>query len=158
MNTLFSIEGIPIQCSDDGKYGTYLGHGRIDDDGAGGNFWNDPDFQPDTTEHDRQGHALNAETFPYFVVPPQIRAAFKGVVIGCKGRITNILNGQSIDCLIGDIGPHTKLGELSSFAAKQLGLNPDGNCGGTEQLILKYEFWPDLPFTYDNVTYPLLPA
>lgn len=86
---------------------------------------------------------LDSETVPFIVVQGLIRRQAKGIVLGCRARVTNKENGKSVECIVGDTGPSKKIGELSIAAAKAIGLpwNPRRN-GGTEKPILKYELWP----------------
>ncbi len=87
---------------------------------------------------------LDAETVPFIVVSPKVQMGFKGVVLACRARVTNLRNGKHVDCVVGDIGPLRKIGELSIAAAKAIGINPSPKFGGTDELILKYEFWPSV--------------
>jgi len=83
---------------------------------------------------------VDAETVPYIVVPPVIVHKTAGIVRGCKARVTR---GQvSVDCVVADLGPSKKIGELSIAAARALGLNPSPRHGGTEHRELLYELWP----------------
>lgn len=129
----------------------------IDDDGAGGNFWNDPDFQPDTTEH-VAGQPLNAETTPYNVVPAAIIDAVEETVMGCLCQATNTQTGQEIDTVTADRGPAHKLGEVSPATAQSIGLPPSGLDGGTSDDIILYRWFPGIPAVINGVTYPLQPA
>ncbi len=85
---------------------------------------------------------VDAETVPYIVVPPVIVNKTAGVVRGCKARVTR--GDKVVDCVVADLGPARKIGELSIAAARALGLNPSPRHGGTEQQELLYELWPDI--------------
>ena len=85
---------------------------------------------------------VDAETVPYIVVPPMIYQRTVGVVRGCKARLTR--GERSVDCVVADLGPRTKIGELSIAAARAVGLNPSPRHGGTETPELFYELWPDI--------------
>ena len=83
---------------------------------------------------------VDAETVPYIVVPPVIYKQTAGVVRGCKARVTR--GDRTVDCVVADLGPAGKIGELSIAAARALGLNPSPRHGGTDQPELLYELWP----------------
>jgi hypothetical protein len=101
---------------------------------------------------------LDAETIPFIVVENYIRKRAKGVVLGCRARVTNTLNGKSVDCVVGDMGPLSKIGELSVAAANALGLDGNPRSGGVDTPTLKYELWPDEPAVIVGVTYNLIRA
>jgi hypothetical protein len=83
---------------------------------------------------------VNSETIPYLVVPPLIIQRTAGVVRGCKGRIT--YHGRSVDCVVADKGPASKIGELSIAAARAVGIPPSPRTGGRETADILYELWP----------------
>lgn len=85
---------------------------------------------------------VDAETVPYIVVPPMIIQKTAGVVRGCKARVTR--GNKSVDCVVADKGPRTKIGELSIAAARALGLPSSPRHGGTEKAELLYELWPGI--------------
>lgn len=132
----------------------YTTKADIDDDGAGGNFWNDPDFQPDTTEH-VAGQPLNAELTPYIVVNKTVCDLVEPDVLGSLVTVTNTLTDQSAQAVVADIGPSHKLGEISPALARLIGLNPNGNNGGTSDDMIHYSISAGQPATINGVTYPL---
>jgi hypothetical protein len=85
---------------------------------------------------------VDAETVPYIVVPPLIRDRTVGVVRGCKARVTR--GDSTVDCVVADLGPRKKIGELSIAAARAIGLNPSPRNGGTDEPELFYELWPGI--------------
>jgi len=85
---------------------------------------------------------VDSETVPYIVVPPLIIWNTKGIVRGSKARVTR--GELTVDCVVADRGPTTKIGELSIAAARALGLNPSPRNGGTEEQELFYELWPGI--------------
>lgn len=85
---------------------------------------------------------VDAETVPYIVVPPVIVNKTAGIVRGCKARVTR--GDKVVDCVVADLGPARKIGELSIAAARALGLNASPRHGGTEQQELLYELWPGI--------------
>jgi len=83
---------------------------------------------------------VDAETVPYVVVPPLIVRKTKGIVCGCKARIS--WGGKSVDCVVADLGPSDKIGEISIAAARALGLPSSPRHGGTSRPEVFYEMWP----------------
>lgn len=88
---------------------------------------------------------VDSETISYMVVPPVIRAKTAGRVLGCLCKATNTLNGNVALGVVADIGPRTKIGEVSIQMARLLGLNPSPRNGGTDKPIITYELWPGVP-------------
>lgn len=143
-NTIATIEGCPIErtIKDDGtEIVNYIAKAAVDNDGSGGNPEGDPDHQ-DETSLKNHGRSLNAEIEPYVVVPPAIIRGTKGVVLGCLVRCFNQKNGQRFVGVVGDIGPHTKLGEVSVAMAKALGINPSPTRGGEDAHVIQYTIFP----------------
>jgi len=85
---------------------------------------------------------VDAETVPYIVVPGLIVAKTKGVVRGCKARVT--FNGKSVDCVVADRGPSNKIGEMSIAAARAVGIPSSPRNGGTDEQEVLYELWPGI--------------
>jgi L-ascorbate metabolism protein UlaG (beta-lactamase superfamily) len=83
---------------------------------------------------------VDSETVPYIVVPPLIIQKTKGVVRGSLARAT--FNGKSVDCVVADKGPKTKIGELSIAAARALDIPSSPKHGGTSKPEVFYELWP----------------
>lgn len=122
-----------------------------------------PGFYVSATAYQWDGHLpgdplryVDAEKVPYVVVSPLIRNAAKGIVLGCKARIS--LYGQAVDAVVADIGPRKKIGELSIAAAKAIGIPSSARAGGTDLRAVLYELWPGIPAVVNGVTYDLLPA
>jgi len=101
---------------------------------------------------------VDAETVPYIVVPPEVRAKAKGVVLGCKARVTNLHTKQTVDAVVADIGPRNKAGELSIAAALGIGIPSSPRVGGSEARIVLYEFWPGVPAIVNDKHFTLIPA
>lgn len=93
----------------------------------------------------------------FIVVSGAIRSLAKGVVLGCKARITDLKTNRTTDAVVADIGPLRRIGELSMAAAEAIGLNPSPKNGGTDTDHLLYELWPGTPAVIDGVTYRLIP-
>ena len=154
MRLIATIEDEPINELDDGTV-TYTAKAAVDTDGSGP-LHGDPCAQADTTLH-WQGKALNADEDKYIVVPPAIVHGVKGAVMGCQAWAKNVSNGMETEAVVGDIGPHKKLGEVSVACAKALGINPSPNSGGTERHIIHYSLKPGLPAVVDGKQYSLQP-
>jgi hypothetical protein len=97
---------------------------------------------------------VDSETVPYIVVPPCIVNGVSGVVKGCQAFVT--YKGKRIACMVGDVGPRTKNGEISIELARRLGINPSPRSGGIDTPDLTYEIYPGIPAVVDGITYPLI--
>ena len=98
----------------------------IDVDGIGGAH-GDPYKQYQTSLRTSDGKSLNADNTPYFVLPPQVAKQY-GIKPGDLGTIS--YNGKTIPAIFGDVGPKNKIGEVSRYAAQQLGINASPTKGG----------------------------
>jgi hypothetical protein len=96
---------------------------------------------PDMRAED-PGAYVDAETVPYIVVPPMIVRKTYGVVRGAKARAS--WNGKSIDCVVAELGPHDRIGEMSIAAARALGIPASPREGGFDRAEVLYELWPDV--------------
>jgi hypothetical protein len=85
---------------------------------------------------------VDAETVPYIVVPPMIVRKTDGVVRGAKARAS--WNGKNVDCVVAELGPHDRIGELSIAAARALGIPASPREGGFDRAEVLYELWPDV--------------
>lgn len=101
---------------------------------------------------------VDSETVPFIVVEDFIRRRAKGVVLGCKARITNTTNGKSVDAVVADLGPLYKIGEISMAAAKAIGIPWSARTGGEERNVVQYELWPGVPAVVNGTTYNLVSA
>lgn len=97
---------------------------------------------------------VDSETVPYVVVPPVIIQKTQGAVRGCFARVT--YKGKSVDCMVGDVGPRRKIGEISIAAARAVGMPASPRSGGEENKIVKYEIFPGRKATINGVVYPLM--
>lgn len=96
---------------------------------------------------------VDAYSVPYIVVSPAIRKAAKGIVLGCLARVT--WHGRMVHCVVADIGPLRKVGELSMAAARILGMPWNPRHGGEDEFVVSYELWPGTPAIIDGVEYEL---
>lgn len=85
---------------------------------------------------------LDSETVPYIVVPPMIVQGVSGIVRGSKCRVT--YGNKTVEGVVGDLGPRTKVGEISIEMARQLGIRSNPRNGGIDTPDLYYEIWPGL--------------
>lgn len=150
---LATIEGHAITISDDGSV-SYTAKAAIDGDGSGGNSYGDPDFQ-DSTSLKVGGVSLNAEKEAYIVVPPAILDGVESIVLGCQAKVS--YHGKSIEAVVGDIGPKSKLGEISIACAEALGI-PSSPLSGGVAAGVEYQLWPGVAATANGRTYPLQPS
>lgn len=109
MKNIATIEGEKIVELGDGSV-TYRAKFAVDTDGCGP-LHGDPDAQADTSLH-VDGKPLNADIDRYIVVPPAIVKGVKGIVLGCQATVSNLKTGGVSDAVVGDIGPHKKLGKV----------------------------------------------
>lgn len=86
---------------------------------------------------------LDSETVLFIVAPSQF--AKIGGILGCKCIVTNTKTGKSIEGVVGDYGPRNKIGEASMACAKALGVNPNPRIGGTDDTIISYKIFPNIP-------------
>ncbi len=164
MRNIATIEGEPIIEYDDGSV-HYRAKAAIDSDGVGPHH-GDRTAQDETTYKPD----LNADVDRYIVVPPAIRNGVKGVVIGCLANVTKMERvavesgghiwkpGKHTAAVVGDIGPHKKLGEISCACASAIGLNPSPVSGGVDEHVIDYVIFPGVPAIVDGKQYHLQPA
>ena len=152
MRTIAVIENESITERDDGAV-VFRAKAAIDSDGVGPHH-GDRTAQDETTYKPD----LNADEDRYIVVPPAIRNGVKGVVIGCLANVTNTKNGKHTAAVVGDIGPHKKLGEISCACASAIGLNPSPVSGGVDEHVIDYVIFPGVPAIVNGKQYHLQPA
>jgi hypothetical protein len=155
VRSLGTIEGQYVIEWDDGSL-SFHAKAAIDSDGIGLSH-GDPDWQGDTALH-FNGRALNADKDRYIVVPPLIIESVNGVVLGCKAVVTNLLTGRSTPAVVGDIGPHSKLGEISIACAASIGVDQSPVVGGEDRPVIFYQLWPGQPAVVFGVEYTLQPT
>lgn len=152
MTTIATIENEPITLDDAGRV-YYHAKAAVDCDGAGPHY-GDPDAQDETSLR-QNGHSLNADEDRYIVVPPAIIHGVGPIVLGCGARVTNEENGKSTEAVVGDVGPHLKLGEISRATAIALGINPSPTRGGMDAHHCFYEVFPGTPASVEGKDYTL---
>jgi len=144
MRILDHIQTHDVILDDDGSV-SYTAKADIDSDGTGPHH-GDRTAQNDTSLH-FECRPLNADVDRYIVVPPQIRNAVAGVVLGCQAHVT--FNGRTVTAVVGDIGPRAKLGEMSIACARALGI-PDSPVSGGVASGVTYRFEPGIPAIVDG--------
>lgn len=152
---LLTINPVTIWQSVDGSYVKFVSDLDVCNDGSGPSH-GDPYYQSQTAYYNG-GKYLNADQDKYIVVPPQVRKMVPGIVMGCKGKLTNMETGVTSAAVTGEIGPSDKTGEAAYCLA--LLVNPKiTHNAGDKKLIYMYECWPDVPAVVDGKTYKLEPA
>lgn len=154
MNPIAIISGIPIWSNSDGSY-SYLSAAAVDGDGIGPSH-GDPDYQ-NATSLRYNGQSLNADLVPWIVVPLGFSKLVLGIVLGCKGIVTNVRNGRSILAVVADEGPSNKLGEFSIYCVNNLGIDPSPTTGGTNDFTFAVMLYPGIPAEINGIKYDLQP-
>lgn len=155
MRIITTIDGEEVIENDDLSV-EFVAKAAVDTDGSGP-LHGDPAAQSDTSLH-HEGKALNADLVPYIVTPPAIIHGVKGIVLGCQAFVKNTTKDKETDwipCVVGDIGPHKKIGEVSVAAAKALGINPSPTRGGEDRHVIRYRLLPGIAATVLGVKYSL---
>jgi len=139
----------------DGSRVLFVADCDIDCDGPNGNPDNDPYWQGETTLR-LNGESIDSYKVKGIVVPPSICTAVKEQVLGCQAFATNIRTGKREACVVYDIGPTHKLGEMSVLLAGALGF-PDSPINGGEDSYdaVLYELFPGVPAQVDDVAFEL---
>lgn len=97
--------------------------------------------RPQFAKHDPLRY-LDSETARFIVVPAPLRKMIGPVVLGCRGTVKNTVTGKMCECVLGDFGPSTHLGEASMAVAKFFDLNCGPKTGGTEERHFIYTIYP----------------
>lgn len=146
------IESCPVLIAADGRI-HFVARARIDNDGTG-----PANGDPYHQSHTSYKPDLNADVDLFIVVPPQILYAVAPVVLGCQARVCNPKNGKVSAAVVGDIGPHKRLGEISTALARALGINSNPNTGGEDSSIIEYDLWPGHAASVNGKDYHLQPS
>lgn len=152
LDVLMKIGPVTIYEKDDGKYVKFVSDLDICNDGSGPSH-GDSSYQPQTAYYNN-GKFLNADEDKYIVIPPQVRMGVPPVVLGCQGRVTNLIDGVWHDGVVGEIGPPDKTGEAAYSLAKIINPSISYN-SGDKGLNYLYEIWPGKPAVVDGKTYKL---
>jgi hypothetical protein len=152
---LITIGGITIFMSPDELYICFVSNLDICNDGSGPAH-GDKHHQSQTAYYNG-GKFLNADVDKYIVIPPQVRSMIAPVVMGCQGRLTNVLTKKHHTAVTGEIGPDDKTGEAAYCLAKIVNAKITHNSGDTRTCYL-YELWPNMPAVVNGKHYKLEPA
>jgi hypothetical protein len=155
LKPLVTIDNVTIYATKKGDYVTFVSDLSICNDGSGAAH-GDPHHQSETAYYNG-GKFLNADKDKYLVIPPQIRSMVSPVVMGCQGRVTNLITNVKHDAVTGEIGPNDKTGEAAYCLAKIINPKITHN-SGDDRLIYFYELFPGMPAVVDGKTYKLEPA
>jgi len=131
----------------------FFGDADVDVDGSP-NWRRDPYGQADTSLH-FNGHPVNSDAVPGIVLPPDIIKLTPDIVLGCFASVE--YNGKHEPAVVFDVGPTSKLGELSGCLARRLGINDNPNTGGVDTQSVHYRFWPGVPANIDGNLFTLTP-
>lgn len=103
------------------------------DGGSGAVCRADPDYMPDTSAVDSHGHALDASTLPFIVIPlGSTRFRYSDHAIAA-GQIALVLYQDRMAWgIFGDAGPAAIIGEGSYAMAQALGIPPSPSTGGVD--------------------------
>lgn len=153
MKLLLIIAGVGVYATNALDQLFFTGPAMIDGDGSGSSH-GDPDYQPNTSLR-LDGKSLNADLDRYIVLPPQVIKAVPGIVLGCKAVVLNTLTKQITDAVVGDVGPTTKLGEISISLAEAIGVPSSPTIGGESRPIVQYSIWPGIPAIVQGKDYNL---
>lgn len=159
LHVLLKIGSVSIYTTPNKSYVTFVSDLDVCNDGCGPPH-GDQHYQSMTAYYSGgiEGNKyLNADVDRYIVVPPQIRAQVPGIVMGCRGRVTNLKTQVVVEGVVGDIGPDNKTGETAYVLAKMLNPAIEYNCGDSDDTYM-YELWPGVAATVGNFTYKLQPA
>jgi hypothetical protein len=125
-----------------------------DEDKDGSPDWShDPTGQNDTSLH-YNGKPIDGNLIPFIVVPDNIANLTKEMVLGCIGVMEYM--DKVVAVVVGDAGPHNKVGEASSAALASVGAptTRNGN-GGVDGQEVFFRIWPGVPakLTIDGQDY-----
>lgn len=123
----------------------------------GGGYYSSTAYQRAGRKWDDPQKYLDSTAIPYVVVEDYIRRKARGVVLGCRARVTNTATGESVDCMVGDLGPLDKIGELSIAAAEAIGIPSSPRTGGEDRRTILYELFPGQQAVIHGETFPLMP-
>jgi len=138
-------EGTPLA----GKPSLFF-FGDCDEDKDGSPDWaSDKTGASDTSLH-YNGKALNGNIIPFIVIPPEIAKLTPEKFLGCVGYMEWQKTGKRVAVVVGDAGPHDKVGEASSAALAAVGAptTKNGN-GGIDLQEVLFRIWPGVPATLD---------
>ena len=123
---------------------------------ADGNIISKTTLCLDPTAHDTNPNKwVDADFFPYIVLPPDVITAVGRVVLGCYAVVRNIKDGRSVMAVVADVGPGGVVGEASIATAHAVSKSDASPLNGDERPIYAYEVHPGIPATILGTTFPL---
>lgn len=128
--------------------------GDCDNDVDGTPHWmKDPTGQ-NSTSLKYEGKPLNGDIIPFIVIPQEIANLSPEMFLGCAGYME--WNSGRVSVVVGDAGPHNKVGEASPAALKAVGAPTlDNGNGGIDKQEVLFRIWPGVPANLfiNNVSY-----
>lgn len=149
---LYVDDGTEIFVSDDQTYMVFIGDLDVCTDGTGPSHGDD--FHLNQTAYTP---SLNADKDYYLVLHPKMRTGVKPVVLGCMGRVTNLITREWHWGVWGEVGPSNKAGECAIVCAQHLNPKVSANSGDGIKRYL-YECWPGVAAKVGDKQYKLIPA
>jgi Fungal chitosanase of glycosyl hydrolase group 75 len=108
----------------------------VDCDGVSSSVCNsstDPWYQPQTSFETSKGKSFTASTTHYYVIPlPSSRFSYSSAGIKPGTVAAVIYNNKIVYAVFADEGPSNIIGEASYATARDLGIDPDPENGGTD--------------------------
>jgi hypothetical protein len=108
----------------------------VDCDGVASSVCNsstDPWYQGQTSFQTSKGRSFTASTTHYYVIPlPSSRFSYSSAGIKPGTVAAVIYNNKIVYAVFADEGPSNIIGEASYATARDLGINPDPENGGTD--------------------------
>jgi hypothetical protein len=111
----------------------------------------DPWYQAQTSFTTSSGQYFTADTTHYFVIPlPSSRFSYQsaGIKPGNVGAV--IYNNKIVYAVFADEGPNNIIGEASYATARDLGIDPDPDTGGTDGPVTFIVFTGTVPNPVEN--------
>lgn len=99
-------------------------------------------YQRAPFHHNDPRRYLDSETIRFIVVPAPLRKMVGPVVLGCRATVHDAVTGKECECVVGDFGPSTHLGEGSIAVAQFFGVNSGPKSGGTDERRFIYTIYP----------------
>lgn len=109
-----------------------------------------PGFDPEDPRS-----AVDAEFYPYAVIPPCIVRATRGKCLGSMGMARHRGSGKTAPFVIADIGPTVKDGEGSPALCRALGLPDDPLSGGCDGADIDYTLFIGVPALLNGTQFAL---
>lgn len=131
----------------------FFGDGDLDFDGSPRWKLDKPYGQAGTSLH-FNGAPINGDDVPGIVLPPELIKKTPEIVLGCFATVE--LDGKFEPCVVFDVGPSSKLGELTPCLIRRLG-RPDGLNDGIDAQVLHYRWWPGVAANVDGKQFTLTP-